>query len=245
MIQVLDPLHVVYAAKGVADIPLVEDRARTALKALSARNKSGLKRPSLIPSKKEPSQALEPTIQPSINLPKHDLLSKKESHIQFSPDPSNLEAGRLIVRPSSPSAQSISSELSSSSENSIARSPVFKTVAERLSFWSRLSKRPNTSSSIEQQQPLIAEPLTLTEEQETFDRLTNGGREQPAEVMKTILASTAPPPATTEERHSELETKVVRECIKQITKGGMYFAYTFGIPRLYQVSLNILTNLQV
>jgi hypothetical protein len=69
----------------------------------------------------------------------------------------------------------------------------------------------------------------LTEEHEAFDRLIKGGNEEPAEVMESILASTAPPPATTEERHSELEKKVIRECIKEFTKGGMYFAYRFGI----------------
>ena len=207
-----------YAATGVVDIPLVEDRARMALKALAKRNKSGPKkrRASSISKKNEPS-------------PKNDaeLFKKGSPRVQFSSDLSNLEVGRLIHRPSS--AQSSSSELSTSSasESSIATaSPVINTLAERLSFWSSLSKIPPTSNK---QHPLAAEPLTLTEEHEAFDRLTNGGKEHPAEVMESILASTAPPPATTEERHSELETKVIRECIKEFTKGGMYFAHRFGI----------------
>ena len=202
----------VYAATGVVDIPLLEDRARIALKALAARNKSGLnKRPSLISRKKEPSP------NPKSNAAE---LSKKGSpRVQFSSDLNNLEVGRLIHRPSS--AQSTSSELSTSSDNSVA-TPVFNTLAERLSFWSK------TPPGSDKHHPLAAEPLTLTEEHEAFDRLINEGEEHPAEVMESILASTAPPPATTEERHSELETKVVRECIKEFTKGGMYFAYRFG-----------------
>ncbi|KAF8809044.1 hypothetical protein BYT27DRAFT_7163377 [Phlegmacium glaucopus] len=228
--NVLDPSHIVYAAKGIVDIPLVEDRARMALKALAARNKSGPSRPSLIPKRKELSLEFVP---PSVDYP-HTLKqeaeqSKKGARVQFSSDLSNLEAGRLILRPSS--AQSSSSDFSTSSETSVATSPIFKTLAERLSFWSRLSKRPLAST---EEQPPIAEPLTLTEEQEAFDRLTNGGKERPAEVMESILASTAPAPATTEERHSELETKVVRECIKEFTKGGMYFAYAFDITRSLQ-----------
>ena len=212
----------VYAVTGVADIPLVEDRARIALKALATRNKSGPTRPSLISKRKEPYSEF---VRPSVDPPNDAELSKKGSpRVQFSSDLSNLEAGRLILRPSS--AQSSSSELSTSSDNSVATSPVFRTLAERLSFWSILSKRPPASNK---QHPLVAEPLTLTEEHEAFDRLTNGGKEQPAEVMESILASTAPPPATTEERHSELETKVIRECIREFTKGGMYFAYRFGI----------------
>ena len=221
--KVLDPLHVVYAATGVVDIPLVEDRARIALKALTARNKSGLSRPSLIPKRKEPPSDF---VRPFVDPPNDAELSKKGSpRAQFSSDLSNLEAGRLILRPSS--AQSSSSELSTSSDNSVATSPVFNTLAERLSFWSRLSKRSHVSNK--QHHPLVLEPLTLTEEQEAFDRLTNEGKEHPDEVMESILASTAPPPATTEERHSELETKVIRECIREFTKGGMYFAYRFGI----------------
>ena len=207
----------VYAATGVADIPLVEDRARIALKALAARNKSGPTRPSSISKRREPSPLVDPPNDAA------ELSKKGSPRIQFSSDLSNLEAGRVILRPSS--AQSSSSELSTSSDNSVATSPVFKTLAERLSFWSVLSKRPPVS---DKQHLLVVEPLTLIEEHEAFDRLTNGGREQPAEVMESILASTAPPPATTEERHSELETKVIRECIREFTKGGMYFAYKFG-----------------
>ena len=225
----------VYAATGVADIPLVEDRARIALKALAARNKSGLTLPSFISKRKEPFSEF---VRPFVDPPNDAELSKKGSRVQFSSDLSNLEAERLIIRPSS--AQSSSSEFSTSSDNSVATSPVFNTLAERLSFWSRPSKRLPVSNK--QHHPLVVEPLTLTEEQEAFDRLTNGGREHPAEVMENILASTAPPPATTEERHSELETKVIRECIKEFTKGGMYFAYRFGIS-IILAFVEYLTNL--
>jgi len=71
--------------------------------------------------------------------------------------------------------------------------------------------------------------MSLNEEQEVFDNLMSEAKEEPAQVIVSILASTAPPPATSEERHSELETKVVRECIREYTKGDMYFAYNFGI----------------
>ena len=207
----------VYAVTGVVDIPLVEDRARIALKALAARNhKSGSKRP----KKKEPSPS-----------PK-----KGSPRVQYSSDLNNLDVGRLILRPSS--AQSTSSELSTSSDNSVTTAtPVFNTLAERLSFW---SKKPPPAS--DKHHPLTAEPSTLVEEREAFDRLTGGGKEHPAEVMESILASTAPPPDTTEERHSELETKVVKDCIKEFTKGGMYFAYRFGkkiLINFFVLRLNI------
>jgi len=47
-------------------------------------------------------------------------------------------------------------------------------------------------------------------------------------VISTILATLAPQPTTTEQRHADLEEKIVRECIREFTKGDMYFSYTFG-----------------
>jgi hypothetical protein len=50
----------------------------------------------------------------------------------------------------------------------------------------------------------------------------------PEKVVEAIVNATAPAPTSSEERHRELEEKVVRECVRELTKGGMYFAYTFG-----------------
>ena len=54
------------------------------------------------------------------------------------------------------------------------------------------------------------------------------GAVEPSEVLDTIITAAAPPPQTVEERHSELEEKVVKETIRQFTRGGMYFSYGFG-----------------
>jgi t-SNARE complex subunit (syntaxin) len=51
---------------------------------------------------------------------------------------------------------------------------------------------------------------------------------EPSEVLDTIMTAAAPSPQTVEERHSELEEKVVKETIRQFTRGGMYFSYSFG-----------------
>ena len=58
----------------------------------------------------------------------------------------------------------------------------------------------------------------------------NQGAVEPGEVLDTIITAAAPPPQTVEERHSELEEKVVKETIRQFTRGGMYFSYAFGTP---------------
>ncbi|PPQ91427.1 hypothetical protein CVT25_014315 [Psilocybe cyanescens] len=238
--HVIDPRHEVYGVKGVTDIPLVEDRAKMALNTLAARN-IALTRPSLLPRRQgtdvsididddqQPKLAPESSTRPS---PRVQFLSNPA--IKFLTPKSSLstntEAGNSISRPSS--AQSTGSDISTpSSDASVATSPVFKTLASRLSFWSRLSKR--TNSPIDANFPPI-EPMSLHEEQQALDNLMQDGKEEPAAVIESILSSTAPPPATTEERHTELETKVVRETIREFTKGGMYFAYTFDLTRSLQ-----------
>jgi len=139
----------------------------------------------------------------------------------------NKEMGNSIQRPSSAQSNTGSDISSLSSEASATTTPVFQTLASRLSFWSRLSKR-TSPSPIDPHFPPIPEPMSLNEEQQLLDKLMETGKEHP-EVIESILASTAPPPATMEEKHSEMETKVVRECIREFTKGGMYFAYNFGM----------------
>lgn len=142
------------------------------------------------------------------------------------PRTSDDEVGSSIQRPSS--AQSNISDISTSSEASDLKSPVFKTLANRLSFWSRLSKREQRTP-ISSEFPLISEPTSLNEERQVLDKLMEEAKEQPTEVIETILASTAPAPVTVEEKNSEVEAKIIKECIRELSKGSMYFAYNFGM----------------
>lgn len=240
-VTVIDPSHAVYGVKGVTAIPLVEDRARIVLNTLASRN-ALLTRPSLLPSTtmdsvsspqdpdpetEEMDSPTQPTDNPTSTSPR----------VQFSPDeqikymtPVSTtfeEAENVHLRShSTSSAHSSSSDLSTpSSEYSVTTSPEARTLASRLSFWSRLSKRTSLpSTNLDGNQ----EPESLSAEQESLDKIIQEGKEAPAEVLDSILAATAPPPASVEERHSEMEDKIIRECIKEFTKGGMYFAYTFG-----------------
>ncbi|KAJ6525593.1 SacI homology domain-containing protein [Mycena capillaripes] len=68
--------------------------------------------------------------------------------------------------------------------------------------------------------------------QQSLDDLISQGQQEPAAVLSDLIETLAPAPVSTEEQHSELEDKIVRECIREFTKGGMYFAYTFGRPGL-------------
>ncbi|KAJ3500497.1 hypothetical protein NLJ89_g9770 [Agrocybe chaxingu] len=247
--SILDPQHLVYGVKHVIDIPLVEERARIALNTLTARD-AALTRPSLLPKFGQPPNSGVLSIDGD-EEPQSDEASREGSpRVKFLSNPSikmflggnsswpNNELGNSIERPSS--AQSSTSSISAqSSEMSVNTSPVFKTLASRLSFWSRLSKRTHPQS--DSLTPPVLEPMSLNEEQEVLDKLM---KEEPAEVIESILASTAPPPATVEERHSELEIKVVRECIREFSKGGMYFAYAFDITRSLQHKEEQLHKLQ-
>ncbi|KAF8969687.1 SacI homology domain-containing protein [Flammula alnicola] len=241
--NVLDPLHAVYGVKGVMQVPLVEERAKMSLNTLAARNIANT-RPSLLPRHTRETTVSDISLDMDDNPQASDSPRKGSPRVQFLSNPvikileedaqpsTNQEIGSSIQRPSS--ADSMSSDISTpSSELSVATSPVFKTLAARLSFWSRLSKRTQPSP-VDAGFPPIPEPMSLNEEQQVLDEIMNDENEQPAEVIESILASTAPPPATVEERHSELETKVVRECIREFTKGDMYFAYNFDITRSLQ-----------
>ena len=213
----------------------MEERAKIALNTLATRN-IALTRPSLLTAHNAEGTDTSLDMSDEPKTQEADSQRKGYQRVQFSSNPdvkadgiylnTNAGIGNSILRPSS--AQSTASDVSTpSSDASVATSPVFKTLASRLSFWSRLSKR--TPGSPISEFPVVPEPMTLTEEEEVLDNMMSEGKEEPAQVIESILASTAPPPATSEERHSELETKVVRECIREYTKGDMYFAYNFGI----------------
>ncbi|TFK42309.1 SacI homology domain-containing protein [Crucibulum laeve] len=231
--NVIDATHAVYGVKGVTAIPLSEERARITLNTLSSRN-TALARPSLLPTH---------TLDTTAGLDDEEAAGTSSPHVQFSEDPDVKQ----IPRQTSPyftedgnlrttsSAQSSSSDLSTPSSERSVTSPVFKALATRLSFWNRVSKRNSLNGLPSQDEPLpIVEPMSAEEEQATLDRLMKEGTEEPAQVIESIIASTAPAPATVEERHSELEDKIVRECVREFTKGGMYFAYTFDITRSLQ-----------
>jgi hypothetical protein len=90
-----------------------------------------------------------------------------------------------------------------------------------------MSKRHSISTPPLPLRP-ISPHLPDKQEQEALDKIIREASGKPVNVIDKILATTAPPPKTAEEQHSELEDKVIRECIREYTKGDMYFSYTFG-----------------
>ncbi|KAJ7125465.1 SacI homology domain-containing protein [Mycena crocata] len=237
--HLLEASHAVYGVKGITAIPLAEQRARIVINTLASRN-SHMSRPSLLATSRT-LDSIAPTHDDDgqILADAQDVETPRSSpRVQFSSTIEvkivtplatsfSLNSDEHSSTPVSPYASS--SDLSSpSDEQSISNSPVAKTIANRLSFWSRLSKR--TSVPVTPTTPNPGEPL----EHETLDEIINQGQQEPAEVLSNLVETLAPAPASSEEQHSELEDKIVKECIREFTKGGMYFAYTFDITRSLQ-----------
>lgn len=219
-----DAAHAVYGVRGVTAIPLAEERARIALSIIASRNKAD---PNLLPTETSDDSLSDRALNGGASEP----------HVSFTTTnpPGNQEftTRKDSVRPSSPSSSLTSvASTPSSSEYSVHAGAVAKTLAARMSFWNRLSKRdpvpqPSISQSPEQDALLSSEEGQLLL---PLDAIIKDDKGDPSQVLDSILASTAPPPPTVEQKHTELEDKIVRECVREFTRGGMYFAYSFGGP---------------
>lgn len=218
-----------YSVKGVTAIPLVEDRARNILLALASRNRHD-RRPSLLPTElAEKEFAAESRDDATPTTSEDGDAEGKKVRVTFadqhevkvvSPVPDQEEFD-LTADPTPPSPSSTAS--TPSSIQSTNTDTVVKTLAERLSFWTRLSKRKPTGDHT-----LVEQPEGAGLEPEELESLVKDESQNPEEVIESIVSSAAPPPQTTEEKHSELEEKIIRECIREYTRGGMYFAHSFG-----------------
>lgn len=237
----LEATHSVYGLKGITAIPLDHDRANIVINTLAARNI----RPSLLPS----------TTMDTIGGDKSAEIDDDEPHVQFAtaPPPREVQFSPndqvKVMTPDgnqqsfhqeqdsdhlpSPSPSTLSGS-STPSESASPVQPIAKALAARLSFWSRL----NTRSSLFPSSSELTEPGSLKDEQpsaakqsdaEDLDALLREEKGEPKEVLDKVLSATAPPPETAEEKHTELEDKVVKEIIREFVKGGMYFSYNFGM----------------
>jgi hypothetical protein len=198
----LDATHLVYGVKAVTAIPLVEDRANVALAKMASRNTAST-RPS--PQPRTATRSDSP-LQRTVQIP--DDLSRPRS-------PSSLSDAQHTD--SDDGAALSSGTLTPISDDAANTSAVAKVLTPKLSFWNRLPKPTGDTSG---------ERKSL-EQQDALDSIFKDGKEVPEAVL-SLLAESAPTPATSEERNIQLEEKIVKECIREYTKGGMYFAYTFG-----------------
>jgi cell pole-organizing protein PopZ len=131
--------------------------------------------------------------------------------------PVSVEEFSALDRPPSPASMvSVASSVSSE----VSAAPIAKVLANRLSFWNMLSKTSDTKTSNVES--------VVDEEDRPLDSLIHEDMSEPQEVLNRIIETAAPPPTTIREKYTELETKILRQTIKEFAKGEMYFAYDFG-----------------
>jgi len=201
--KVLDPSRPVYGVKAVTSIPLDYARASTAIDALRSRN----------------TKAATANAEPESK--ELDMGKNASLHVKWAPQQT---LSVPISNEDNLSVQSVSPTSSGTSTPTSAANPISpfaKVLAERLSFWKprRTSGAPSTKTANG------TSDVAIDDLMESMDQ----GAVEPSEVLDTIITAAAPPPQTVEERHSELEEKVVKETIRQFTRGGMYFSYGFGM----------------
>lgn len=222
--------HSIYGVKGVVAIPLHEDDARKRIATLAQRvNLSHLPTSRTLDTVSSPVPAGPAgDVTPSSSDP---TIPKLIPRIQFAPAPIPVSDYDSNADEQTPRSRSPSDASSISSQSSTA-SPVIKALASRLSFWNRLSSAGTKGS--EQTSDDVLNPSPKFDQ----DILEEG---DPEEVLASIVAAE---PVSPEERHSELERKVIRECIKEFTKGGMFFAYNFDITRSMQHKRDLIAKTQ-
>lgn len=226
--QLFDASHLIYGVKSVVSIPLVKDRAKSILSRMASRNTS-VNRPSLLVSNVDDLQVLD---ERTSGGPHVKFADEEEVKILTPRDQVKFPVNSAD-RPASPISSGASTP---ASDVSMTHSPV-STIANRMSFWSRLSKRASTVSEgadIEE---------SLLDERELLNSIINDAEGVPDKVISSIIAATAPPPDNSEERNSELEERILRGCLREFTKGDMYFALHFDITRSLQHKHEQITKL--
>lgn len=213
---VLDEDHPVYAIKSVHPIPLNEERAAVAVNALLLRNARN-PRPSLLHPVDINFGSQDSLVQPerpirAVKFAEGDQV-KVVTPISTRESFTDLQGNTVHSPPSSSGRSSPSSELSQTG-------PVERTIASRLAFWDRPRKKVQIHD--------FSDSYPVDDPGPSLDTMMTEARQEPAKVLRDIIATTAPAPATQEETHNQLEDKIVRETIREFSKGGMYFAYSFG-----------------
>lgn len=213
---VLEESHPVYSIKAVHAVPLSEERATVAVNALLSRTTRNA-RPSLLPPLdgrigSEDSITRPETSTRAVKFSDRDEIKVMTPITTRGPftDPQN----DAIYSPTSSSGRSSpGSEISQTG-------PIERTIASRLAFWNRSTRKEQSND--------FSDSYPVDDQDSPLDTVTEGSNKSPAEVLGDIIVDTAPSPMTQEETHNQLEGKIVREAIREFSKGGMYFAYSFG-----------------
>lgn len=238
---VLDISQEVFSVKNVWTIPLTESRAKEALKTLATRNSGVNTRLSLVPTSVANPTSLDDVQNPSdvaeSNAPRVTFADEDQVKIMTPKTTQGFEQSDDDSEPDTGGSSPADSVASTPSmEFAAMTNNVAKTLADRLSFWNKMVKKPSPAgtNSIDKTLADSAEhspsssTRASTDERPSLDVLMKEGDMKPAEVLEAIVDAQSSTPDTLEQKNSELEQKIIREVIHQFVKGGMYFAYRFG-----------------
>ncbi|PVG02589.1 hypothetical protein CPB86DRAFT_861460 [Serendipita vermifera] len=145
-------------------------------------------------------------------------------HVKWAPQHApNVTPDATSVLSSSPT----SSGHSTPTTGVVAIAPLAKTIADRLSFW-----KSRRDSSLDEGSLIVSKASghhdTLGELLADIDNGDTANIEPEKAIDDIITAAAAPEPHSVEQRNLVLEDKITKEMIRQFTKGGMYFSYTFA-----------------
>ncbi|KAL0565241.1 hypothetical protein V5O48_016787 [Marasmius crinis-equi] len=178
-----------------------------------------------------PSESPSETNSPRVHFATPYTVQKDSSSNTIS---LNTDEHAFSSRSSTDSSRDVSGTSTPTGDFTSPTSSVAKAVASKLSFWNRIPRRNSLFPASSEKEDDATSTKPVAETTEPVLKVDQMMQEEPRQVLEDILSNTAPPPETTEEKHTELETKIVRECIREFVKGGMYFAYHFDITRSLQ-----------
>jgi hypothetical protein len=254
---VLAEAQTVFSVQGVTAIPLSEDRARTVLDMLSAKLATAA-RPSLMPGLSVDSVLrARPGSLDELSLgDEATTVVEPSSEHDFTPRVTFADEDQIkVVTPlhstqfdhdgdddKDDSPPTPSSTTSTISEVSAKTGNVAKTLANRLSFWARPNKRTSVSAQSAARDEQDVLEASVKEERTAGDPasgnpdetsvpepIAESDEQMPSDVLHSIVQDQGSTPLSQAAQHAELEKKIVREVVREYTsKGGMYFAYTFG-----------------
>lgn len=214
---VLNNRNEVFSIKSVSVVPLIEDLARPLIEVMASKadkkSKVPLRGLSPIDRAETLSEASErePQDQRRTEQAKVTFAEKDDVKI-MSPLPEQTFFGRSSS-PVPSTASSVSSEASMRASDADEPQTLPKMIASRLSFWSGQPK--NTTDFPGEEDRLI----------DTDQESSAGASQELSDGLGGLGIST---PSTLKQRQNELDAKILKECLKEFTKGGMYFSYNFG-----------------
>ncbi|KAH7908877.1 SacI homology domain-containing protein [Hygrophoropsis aurantiaca] len=244
----LDAAHPVYGIKSVAAIPLVKDRAHVVLNRLAGAREPHPHPPANVSHEGEHEPAHAPRAGPHVTFAEEGLedvkvLTPLDPDFSFGSNASSRPSSRVSSRASSrASSHTLTAKFAESLGVWGKRVGVTRTGMEGESVGSGHSADAGVGSG-EDSMLELAESLIAGAKSNTMSKATPNLTQNLTSNVTSNTASNPPPPvsdnqATLQEKHTELEDRIVRECVRMFerTKGGvgMFFAYDFDITRSLQ-----------